>query len=58
MINDTIFSANITRYINYLEQQNNFCKTSVATLSTVKLLLLLSSHYENSGNYIYEINKY
>lgn len=57
MIDDTIFIANITRYCNYLERHNNWYKTPVATLSTVKLLGLLMRHYENSGNYIYEIDK-
>ena len=57
MINDTIFSANITRYRNYLERPNNWYKTPVATLSTAKLLGLLRRHYENSGNFIYGIDK-
>lgn len=57
MINDTIFSANITRYCNYLERPNNWHKTPVVTLSKMELLGLLMRHYENSGNYIYEIYK-
>lgn len=57
MINDTAFLANITRYCNYLERPNNWYETPVATLSTSKLLGLLMRHYENSGNYIYEIDK-
>ena len=58
MINDTIFIANVTRYCNYLERPNNWHKTPVATLSTAKLLGLLMRHYENSGNFIYRINKH
>jgi len=57
MINDTIFIANITRYYNYLERPLNRYKTPVATLSTAKLLGLLRRHYENTGNFIYEIDK-
>ena len=57
MINDTIFSANITRYYNYLKRPNNWYKPPVATLSTEKLLVLLRMHYESSGNFIYEIDK-
>ena len=57
MINDTIFSANITRYCNYLERPNNWHKTPVATLSNANLLGLLKGKYENSGNFIYEMDK-
>ena len=57
MINDTAFTANITIYRNYLERPNNWYKTPVATLSIEELLVLLKSHYENSGNFIYEIDK-
>ena len=57
MINNTILTANITRYYNYLERPNNWYKTPVATLSTAKLWGLLMRHYENSGNFIYEIDK-
>ena len=32
MINDTILTANITRYRNYLERPSNWYKTHVATL--------------------------
>ena len=55
MINDTIFIANITRYCNYLERPNNWHKTPVVTLSKMELLGLLKGKYENSGNFIYEI---
>ena len=58
MIKDTTFIANITRYCNYLERPNNWHKTPVATLPTAKLLGLLTRHYENSGNFMYRINKY
>lgn len=57
MINDTIFTSNITRYRNYLERPNNWYKSPVAILSTEKLLGLLRIHYENSGNFIYGIDK-
>ena len=57
MIKDTVFTANITRYCNYLKRPNNWYETPVATLSTAKLLGLLMRHYENSGNFIYEIDK-
>ena len=56
MINDTIFSANITRYCNYLERPNNWHKTPVATLSKIGLLRLFVIYYENSGNFIYRID--
>ena len=55
MINDIVFSANITRYCNYLERPNNWCKPPVATLSTEIILGLLRMHYRNSGNFIYKI---
>ena len=56
MINDTIFSANITEYRNYLEQSHIQYETPVATLSEAKLLRLFVIHYKNSGgNFIYEI---
>lgn len=58
MIKDKVCVANVTRYCNYLERPNNWYKTPVATLSTAKLLWLLIRHYENSGNFIYRINKY
>lgn len=57
MTKDKVFVANITRYYNYLERPNNWYKTPVATLSKAKLLGLLRRHYENSGNFIYEIDK-
>ena len=57
MINDIIFAANITRYCNYLERPNNWCETPVDALSTATLLNLLRRHYENSGNFIYGIDK-
>ena len=56
MINDTTFSANGTRYCNYLERPNNWNKTPVATLSKIGLLRLFVIHYENSGNLIYRID--
>ena len=56
MINDTIFSANITEYRNYLQQAHIKYKEPVATLSEAKLLRLCVIHYKNScGNFIYEI---
>ena len=58
MINDTKFIANITRYCNYLERPNNWHKTHVAILSNANLLVLLKGQYENSGNFMYRINKY
>ena len=58
MINDTIFIANITRYYNYLERPNNWYKTPVATLSNMTLRSLFIRCYENSGNFMYGINKY
>lgn len=58
MINDTTFIANITRYYNYLERPNNWYKTPVATFSKTKLLRLFMTRYENSGNFMYGINKY
>ena len=57
MIKNRMFLANITRYCNYLERPNNWHKTPVVTLSKMELLGLLMRHYENSGNYIYEIYK-
>lgn len=57
MINNTIFIANITRYYNYLKRPHNWHKTPVETLPTAKLLGLLRRHYENTGNFIYEIDK-
>ena len=50
MINDTIFSANITEYRNYLQQSHMQYKEPVAILSEAKLLGLLRIHYKNSGN--------
>ena len=58
MINDTTFITNITRYCNYLERPNNWDKTPVAILPKSKLLELSMMHYENSCNFVYEINKY
>ncbi len=58
MISDTSFSANMTRYINCLERTNNWNKTPVYTLSEAKLLTLFVRNYENTGNFIYGINKY
>ena len=55
MINDTKFIANITRYRNYLQQPNNWCKPPVATFSKTKLLRLFVIHYKNHGNFIYKI---
>lgn len=56
MINDTIFSANITEYRNYLQQTHIKYKEPVATLSEAKLLRLFTIHYKNNGgNFIYGI---
>ena len=55
MIKDTRFIVNITRYCNYLERPNNWCKQPVATLPTEILLGLLRANYDNSGNLIYGI---
>ena len=58
MISDTAFSANITKYLNYLQQSNMQYKKQVATSSEAILLALFIRHYENSGNFVYRINKY
>ena len=58
MINDTAFSANITEYRNYLYQPHIKYKGLVGILYEAKLLTLFVRHYENSGNFIYGINKY
>ena len=58
MIKDTVFLANITEYRNYLQQSNMQYKEPVATLSEARLLTLFVRHYENRGNFIYEVNKY
>ena len=57
MIKDTVFIANITEYRNYLQQSHMQYKTPVATLSNENLLGLLKGKYENSGNFIYEMDK-
>lgn len=58
MISDTAFSANITKYLNYLQKLNMQYKKPVATLSEARLLTLFVRHYKNSGNFIYRINKH
>ena len=58
MIKDKVFSAKMTRYLNYLERTNNWHKTPVYTLSEAKLLTLFVRNYENTCNFIYGINKY
>ena len=58
MISDTAFSANITKYRNYLQQSSMQYKKHVATSSESILLALFIRHYENSGNFVYRINKY
>ena len=55
MIKDTTFIVNITRYCNYLERPNNWCKQPVAALPKENLLWLLRMNYENSCNLIYGI---
>ena len=58
MINDTAFSANITQYRNYLQQSHMQYKEHCDILFEARLLTLFVRHYENSGNFIYRINKY
>lgn len=58
MINDTAFSANITEHRNYLQQQHMKYKEHVDILSAIKLSRLFLIHYQNSGNFVYKINKY
>ena len=55
MINDTIFSANITEYRNYVQQPHMKYKEPAETLYEAKLLRLFVMHYRNTGNFIYEI---
>ena len=57
MIKDKVFSAKITTYRNYLEG----CENRAEPLDVIKriaLLPLLERYYENSGAFIYEVNKY
>ena len=60
MIKDTFFLANTTIYNNYLRRCNNFegRVTDIKGLPRLTLLSLLTRRYENSGSFIYEINKY
>ena len=57
MIKDTIFSAKITTYRNYLGGCENRLET-VKVVPKVKLLSLLTTYYKNNGAFIYEVNKY
>ena len=58
MINDTTFITNITKYYNYLERPRNKFKEPVTVLPNMTLRSLFIRHYENSGNFMYGINKY
>ena len=57
MINDTTFSANVTKYRNYLRRCPNF-EEPVSVTTPAILLALLRENYKYRGAYIYEINKY
>ena len=50
--------TNITKYYNYLGRPCNKFQEPVATLPNMKLMPLFIRHYQNSGNFIYRINKY
>ena len=55
MINDKIFSTNITEYRNYLQQSHMKYKEPAETLHEAKLLRLFVMHYRNTGNFIHKI---
>lgn len=57
MVKDKVFSAKITTYRNYLEGCENRAEP-LDLIQRIALLSLLKRHYENSGNFIYGINKY
>lgn len=58
MILNRMLMTNITKYYNYLERPLNKLKEPVTVLPNITLMSLFIRHYENSGNFIYEINKY
>ena len=55
MINDTAFSANMTKYRNYLQQPHKKYKEPAETLYEAKLLILFVMNYRNTGNFIHKI---
>ena len=57
MIKDKVFSAKITTYRNYLEGCENRAEP-VDVIQRIALLSLLKGYYENSGSFVYEVNKY
>lgn len=57
MIKDKVCVAKITTYRNYLDGCENRAEP-VEVVPKIALLSLLKRHYENSGNFIYGMNKY
>lgn len=58
MILNRMLMTNITKYYNYLERPRNKFKEPVTALPNMTLMSLFIRHYENSGNFVYGINKY
>ena len=58
MILNGMLMTNITKYYNYLERPRNKFKEPVTVLPNMTLRSLFIRRYENSGNFMYGINKY
>ena len=58
MILNRMLMTNITKYYNYLERPRNKFKEPVTVLPNMTLRSLFIRRYENSGNFMYGINKY
>ena len=58
MILNRMLMTNITKYYNYLERPRNKFKEPVTVLPNMTLRSLFTRRYENSGNFMYGINKY
>ena len=58
MMKNRMLMTKITKYYNYLERPNIWYKELVTTLPNMTLRSLFIRRYENSGNFMYKINKY
>lgn len=58
MILNRMLMTNIIKYYNYIERPINKFKEPVAVTPNLTLRSLFIKHYENTGNFIYGINKY